>query len=199
MIDVEDPPQVADEAVDDALPPDPPDGGPNDSGYDRPEPLSRRARITITVLALATAVLVALGVVYWVQVSDNAQRDDDRAAVLDLAGRQAVALTTVNPDNVKEQMELLLANSTGNFRRQFDAASPTFAKVVADGKVHSKGRVAAAGVVSLSGAKAQVLVALNSTVRNTETDKDEPRNYRLRVDLEKEADRWLVSNMQFVA
>lgn len=170
-----------------------------ETSVDESRPVSRRVWITIAVLAVVTAALVALGVVYWVQVGDNAQRDEDRAAVLDLAGRQAVALTSVNPDNVEDQTELLLANSTGEFRRQFDAASPTFGKVVAEGKVHSKGRVAEAGVVSLSDDKAQVLVALNSTVRNTETDKDEPRNYRLRVDLEKEADRWLVSNMQFVA
>lgn len=196
MIEVDDPPEVAGkERADDTVPREAHDDGADDRD---PEQLSRRGRITMAVLSLVTVALVVLAVVFWQQVSTNARQDQDRQAVLNLARQQAVTLTTVNPKNVKEQMRLLLAHSTGEFRRQFDAASPTFAKVVNDGEVSSKGTVAEAGVVSLSDDRSSVLVALNSTVRNSETDEDEPRNYRLRVDLEKEADQWLVSNMRFV-
>lgn len=155
-------------------------------------------RMTIAALSLITTGLLALGVVLWLQHDANGQRDADRHKVVKLAGEQAVRLTTVNPKNVKDQTRLLLAHSTGEFRRQFDAALPTFAKVINDGKVSSKGRVAEAGVVSMTDTRASVLVALTSTVRNSETDQPEPRHYRLRVDLDKEADQWLIANMRFV-
>lgn len=160
--------------------------------------LSRRARITVALLTVVTLALLALGVMFWLQVQGNAEQDRQREQALDVAKQQAITLITVNPKNVNENMRLLLENSTGEFRRQFEAASPTFEKVIKDGAVDSKGTVAEAGVVSASGDRVRVLVAVNSSVHNTETDKDEPRRYRLRVDVQKEADRWLVSSMMFV-
>lgn len=165
---------------------------------DRGDAMSRGERITIALLATATIGLVLAGLLLWHQVQSNAYRDQERQVALTLARQQATTLTTVNPNNVNHQMRWLLEHSTGDFRRQFHAASPTFGKVIADGKVHSQGTVAEAGVVSLSPDQAEVLVALNSTVRNTGTNKEELRRYRLRVELEKEADQWLVSNMRFV-
>lgn len=161
-------------------------------------PLSRRGRITVALLTVATLVLLALGVVFWLQVQGNAEQDRQREQATAVAKQQAITLITVNPKNVNENMRSLLENSTGEFRRQFEAASPTFEKVIKDGAVDSKGTVAEAGVVSASDGRVRVLVAVNSSVHNAETDKDEPRRYRLRVDVQKEADRWLVSSMMFV-
>jgi hypothetical protein len=44
-----------------------------------------------------------------------------------------------------------------------------------------------------------VIVAAAGTVENSGTNAAEPRNYRLRVDLQKDGDRWLVSGLEFVA
>lgn len=171
-----------------------------DSGAREPivPALSRRARITVALLTVATLALLALGLVFWLQVQGNAEQDRQREQATTVAKQQAITLITVNPKNVNENMRSLLENSTGEFRRQFEAASPTFEKVIKDGAVDSKGTVAEAGVVSASDDRIRVLVAVNSSVHNAETKKDEPRRYRLRVDVQKEADRWLVSSMMFV-
>lgn len=190
-------PDAVDEESDTATPPVEADGADKGTGTDE-RPITPRARVAVIVSTLATIGLLAAGVVLWQRAGDQADAADDRAAVLALAKRQSVMLTTVNPGNVKAQVKALLANATGEFRRQFDAATPVFAKVISEGKVVSNGTVAEAGVESLAEDNAAVLVAMNSTVRNSETGKDEPRNYRLRVELTKEADRWLVSNMHFV-
>lgn len=192
MIKLDELPETAHGGVDDA-PVDPSADAP--ASADR---ISRRAWITTAILTVLTVALVVLGIAFWVQYQDNVQRDADRQAALDRARHVAVTLTTVTPDTVEHQVNTLLANATGEFRMQFDAASPMFGKVVSDGKVVSKGTVAQAGVVSLSADEATVLVALNSTVRNAQSKADEPRDYRLQVELEKEGDQWLVSNMHFV-
>lgn len=160
--------------------------------------ISRRTKMVAALLAVLTLVLVTALVALWLRAQDNTEQDRQRRAALELAEQQAVTLVTVNPANVNEQMRELLANSTGDFQRQFDAASPTFERVIKDGKVDSTATVEESGVVRISEDQARVLVALNSKVHNTETNTDEPRRYRLRVDLVKEGDRWLVSNMAFV-
>lgn len=196
MIKLDELPETADGGVDDA--PVDPNGDAPGSADRGDTTLARRAWITTAILTALTVALVVLGIVFWVQYQDNAQRAADRLAALDRARYVAVTLTTVTPDTVERQVTTLLANATGEFRMQFDAASPMFGKVVSDGKVVSKSTVAQAGVVSLSPDEATVLVALNSTVRNAQSKADEPRDYRLQVELEKEGDQWLVSNMHFV-
>lgn len=160
--------------------------------------LSRRGRLIVAVLSLVTVALVVAGVLLWIQVNDSSARDRERAAALAVAQQQAVLLTSVNPGNVDGQVAKLLRHSTGEFRRQFEAAAPTFDRVITDGAVKSRGEVAGAGVVRMSDDRVRALVAVNSVVHNAETEKGEPRRYRLQVDLVKEAGQWLVSNMRFV-
>jgi Mce-associated membrane protein len=59
--------------------------------------------------------------------------------------------------------------------------------------------VVALGVGDLDEDSATVLVAANSTVANTGTSPEgERRYYRLRLELVREDDRWLTSDVQFV-
>lgn len=160
--------------------------------------LSRRGRITVALLTVATLALIALDLVFWLQVQGNSDQDSQRQEAMAVAKQQAITLISVNPKNVEQNMRQLLENSTGEFRKQFEAAAPTFEKVIREGAVDSKASVAEAGVISASDSRVRVLVAVNSSVHNAKTDKGEPRRYRLRVDVQKEADRWLVSSMMFV-
>lgn len=70
--------------------------------------------------------------------------------------------------------------------------------MVRQGKVDSTGTADEAGVSELTHDTATVLVAVRSTVKNTQTPQGAPRMYRMSVKLAKEGDKWLVSGMQFV-
>ena len=70
---------------------------------------------------------------------------------------------------------------------------------MARNKVTATGKVLSTGVVKLEDGRATVIVAAAGTVENAKTTEAEPRNYRLRVDLQQDGDRWLVSGLEFVA
>ncbi len=62
----------------------------------------------------------------------------------------------------------------------------------------SNGEVLEAGIVSDDDDSARVLVVADSTVTNAASEQPQKRHYRLQMDLVRDGDRWLVSDLQFV-
>jgi Mce-associated membrane protein len=161
-------------------------------------PRTTPTRLMAAALLVVTIGLTATGVVFWRQAEANKVEERERHAAISVAEDQALTLTNVNRSNLDEQMEKLIANGTGEFLRQFNATASTFKNVVVKSKVHSTSTVAESGVVEFSPSNAVVLVALDSAVQNQETGQDEPRPYRLKVNLVNEDGKWLVEQMEFV-
>ncbi|MBY8859383.1 hypothetical protein K7711_23140 [Nocardia sp. CA2R105] len=159
--------------------------------------LSRRmltrvaAAVVIVALAAITATLV-------LQHRTATREQADRAAYLQAARQAVVDLTTISAGSADADIARILAASTGTFHDDFGSRSAAFTSVVKQAHVSTTGTVSAAGIESMSGDEAKVLVAATSRVTNATGADNEPRVWRLRVLLHRSQGHILVSNVDFV-
>lgn len=160
-------------------------------------PRSRRiARVALVLLTLAAAAGAGLEVR---QALHDRRREESVRAATEVAREQTLNMLSVNPDNVESRMHTLLANSTGEFRRDFESVEESFGAVVTKGEVVSTAHVVSSAVTELDDDDARILLAVDSEVRNGKSHQTRTRQYRLVADLTREGERWLVSGMRFVA
>ena len=151
-------------------------------------------------LAVAlVALLVAIGMV----VASRESVDDDATAaqqeVAAAARSEALAFLAVDHTDMDPLIDAVLAGATGDFAEQYAAQRDMLTSEAIRTEAPSPGEVVALGVGDLDDDSATVLVAANSTVVNTGTGSEgQVRYYRLRLDLVREGERWLTSNVEFV-
>ena len=155
----------------------------------------RIAPIAVTVLA---AVLVAVATLLLLKLNDANADEDSRQSALQVARQVAVDLTTVSKDTAQGDVNRLMDLATGSFKDQFAQQAEVFRKVVQQASVTAKGTVAEAGVSSVDGDTVTVLAAVSATVQNADAPSGEQRQYRMKMQLHHDGDRWLVSDLEFV-
>jgi Mce-associated membrane protein len=172
-----------------------------DVGMGRPVTRGRRpgartlALAALAIAAVACLVLVALTVPRLSAASDREQR---RAEVLRAARQQAVNFTTLDHRRLDRDLGRVLDGATGEFREQFEAGTKDLSELVTANQAVAEGEVLEAGIVSDDADSARVLVVADSTVTNSTGPDPQKRHYRLQLDLVRDGDRWLVSDLQFV-
>jgi Mce-associated membrane protein len=159
-----------------------------------------RGRWLVVGLSVAlVALLVAIGLVV---TSQDAVDDDLTSAqrqVAEAARVEALAFLTVDHTDMDPLIDAVLAGATGDFAEQYESQRDTLTSEAIRTEATSTGEVVALGVDDLDDDSATVLIAANSTVTNTSTDSSgQVRYYRLRLDLVRDGERWLTSNVQFV-
>lgn len=147
--------------------------------------------------------LVGLVVAIVLVVTSRGSVDDELGAaqreVADAARVEALAFLTVDHRDMDPLIDAVLDGATGDFAEQYESQRERLASEAVRTEATSTGEVVALGVGDLDDDSATVLVAANSTVTNTSTGSEgEVRYYRLRLDLVREGERWLTSNVQFV-
>lgn len=154
--------------------------------------LSTAAYLLVTALAVAAAVWQGT---LWFQ---DHRYDDRREAAIAVAEDQVLDLTTLDTKTVDAKLKAMGERLGGDFKRQFDGFSETFAQAVTADKISAAGQVRSVAVSSYDDDKASVLVA--TTVQVSDGDKKEAtqRDYRMRVLLDRDGDAWLVTGMEFV-
>jgi len=148
-------------------------------------------------MALAAA-LVAVAALLLLKLNDANADDANRQSALQVARQVAVDLTTVSEDTAQGDVNRLMDVATGSFKDQFAQQADVFRKVVRQASVTSKGTVAEAGVSSVDGDTVTVLAAVSATVQNADAPDGEQRQYRMKMQLQHDGDRWLVSDLEFV-
>lgn len=152
---------------------------------------------------LLVVVLVGLLVAIGLVVSSRDQVDEELTAaqqdVAAAARAEALAFLTVDHEDMDPLIDAVLAGATGEFAEQYESQRDRLTSEAERTQATSTAEVVALGVGDQDDESATVLVAANSTVTNTSTDSDgEVRYYRLRLELVREGDRWLTSNVEFV-
>jgi len=130
---------------------------------------------------------------------DQRQQVADEKAAAAAATAEVEGLIDVSGATSDQDLEKLLDGATAEFRSELEAQAGSLRKALVKNEVTATGDVVSAGVVKLEDGRATVIVAAAGTVQNKQTAEAEPRNYRLRVDLQQDDDRWLVSGLEFVA
>jgi len=167
------------------------------------------ARGAVVALVAGLVVLAAtMGVAIWQGIALFAEKRtaqpvasadaDNRAEAMTAAKDVAVDLTTVNWQTIDQDVQRILDNSTGQFHDDFAERRTDYADVVRDAKTTSVGTVSQAGVEKIAPDDATVLVALQSTSSTPDAPKQEPRQWRMRITLDRVDGRYLASDVEFV-
>ncbi|CAA0105500.1 putative protein [Mycolicibacterium vanbaalenii] len=155
------------------------------------------ARVAVT---FGLAALLALSVlVGWLGVQNHdAVRDQNQRAQFLAAGRDgAVNLTTINPDNADAEVTKILESSIGPFHEDFEQRSAGFVETVKRAQSRTEGTVIEAGLESVDGDHADVLVAIS--VKTWLAGTEAPaRLWRMRISVQRVGSREKVSNVQYV-
>ncbi|MEH0985749.1 hypothetical protein [Micromonospora sp. CPCC 205556] len=161
---------------------------------------TRRRRALVALLTLVLAATVAAAGVTGHRWYVDQATDRARQASLAAAKQAAVNFVSVSAASVDRDMQRILTGATGDFKEEFTRGQSQVRTAVVENKVDSRGSVLRAGLVSGDRRRAVALVAVDATVKNVKSPQGRPSHYRIQLDLvhDRDADRWLVSRLQFV-
>jgi Mce-associated membrane protein len=148
--------------------------------------------VVVLVLSLATA---GLG---WNKARQDDKVDAARRSVTTIAQAYAINLTTYDYATLDRDFARVLDNSTGSFKTQYTQASQTLRDLIAKFKAKATGKVLETAVTSVDGGHAQVLLFVDQTVVNANTKEPRIDRSRMKMGLEKQGRRWLISSLDLV-
>ncbi|VEG39831.1 VirB8 protein [Mycolicibacterium flavescens] len=160
-----------------------------------------RIRWKIVAAVVAVVLILAFGAAsaYMVWQHRLAQEEQQRTAEFTAAARQSVVtLMSLDFNRAQEDVQRIIDNSTGQFRDDFEAQAEDFTQVAKDSKVVTEVTVNTAALTSMTDTNATALVSATSRVTNTAGANQEPRSWRLKVDLVREGDQIKMSKVEFV-
>jgi Mce-associated membrane protein len=165
-----------------------------------PAVASRRGRLR-GALAFGLLIVTALGgLAGWMgfRADQSHQREQQRAMFLAAARQGALNLTTISYTEVDADIKRILDSATGAFRDDFQKRSQPFVEVVKKAQSKSAGTITEAGLESMQGDNARALVAVTVTTSDAAAAQQEPRSWRMRIDVQRVGDMAKVSNVEFV-
>jgi Mce-associated membrane protein len=121
-----------------------------------------------------------------------------RELFLQVARQGAVNLTTVSYTEAEADVQRILDSSTGTLYDDFLKRSQPFIEVLKQAQSTSAGTVTSAGLESVKGNEAQVLVTVQVKSSNVGAAEQAPRAWRMRMSVRKVGDGAKVSNVAFI-
>jgi Mce-associated membrane protein len=172
---------------------------------DRPTRRRRRAarwrlsRVGLALVAGAVAVATLAGLAGWLGYREYHKREAQaqRNLFIQTARQGAVNLTTISYTEIDADVQRILDSATGTFRDDFQQRSRPFIEVVKAAQSQSEGSITEAGLESVQGDSARVLVAVAVKSR-TAAGEQSPREWRMRIDVQAVGDGAKVSSVVFV-
>lgn len=147
----------------------------------------------LAVIALLGGMTAWLG--FRMSADDEVQRQ--RAHFLEAGRASAVMLTTVKHNEVESNVKQIVDSSTGAFLEDFQKRAPSFVEIVRRTQADTDGTVAEAGLESMNGDRAEVLVAVS--VKTSLAGVDSPaRLWRMRVAIQRVGRDMKLSNVKFI-
>jgi Mce-associated membrane protein len=165
------------------------------------EPAAPRPHGLRLALTLGLLIVTALGgLVGWLgfRADESHQREQQRAMFLAAARQGALNLTTISYTEVDADIKRILDSATGTFHDDFEKRSQPFVEVVKRAQSKSEGKVTEAGLESMQGDSARALVAVTVTTSSAGAAQQEPRSWRMRVEVQKVGDMAKTSNVEFI-
>jgi Mce-associated membrane protein len=172
-----------------------------DDGSQDAAPAERSASHVRLATMVGLAVVLALAAtVGWVgfRAYQSHQAQEQRQLFLQVGRQCALNLTTIDWQHADADVQRVLDSATGQFYDQFSKRKQPFIEVLKKAQSKSVGTITEAGLESESDDKAQVLVAASIKTSNLGADDQPPREWRMRISVEKSGDEVKISNVAFV-
>lgn len=153
----------------------------------------------VTLVPLAVVVTLA-GLVGWLgfRAYQSHQAQAQRSQFLQVARQGALNLTTIDWQHADADVHRILDGATGQFYDDFAKRSQPFIQVLTQAKAKTVGTITEAGLESETTDSAQALVALSVLTTNAGEPEQVPREWRMRINVQKIGDQVKVSNVGFV-
>jgi Mce-associated membrane protein len=167
---------------------------------------ARRRRLTrpgLKVLAAALVVVLSLGLLgvsgWMIWQHRQTVAEQQRSAEFAAAARQGVVtLMSLNFSRAQEDVQRIIDNTTGDFKKDFEGQAGDFTKVAQDSKVITEATVNATAVQSMTRDTATVLIAVTTRVSNVASKEQAPRSWRLSVDVARDGGQIKLAKVEFV-
>jgi Mce-associated membrane protein len=157
---------------------------------------AKRAVVT-AVAVLVCALLGASGYMLWQQRAADQQRQ--RSAEYAAAAKQAVVtLMSLNFHNSEDDVQRVIDNSTGKFKRDFESQSAFLVEALQKSRVVTEVTVNHVAVESMSADSAVVLVSSRSQASNSEDERKQPQFFRVAVTLARDAGQLKISQVDML-
>lgn len=162
----------------------------------RPRPSLATAIMMLAVLT-GVALAAASGQMWWHH--QQVVRDQHHRAEFAAAATQAVVtLMSIDSAKAEDNVAQIIANATGQFLDDFQSAADDFVRAAHDSKSVTKATAQACAVETITPHSAIVLVTAVTTVSNSAGADQQPRNWRLSVDMVREGQQIKLSKVEFV-
>jgi Mce-associated membrane protein len=166
---------------------------------DRRSWLGRILKLLAAGIAVAcTCALVTLSVLMVINHRHQAAEQQRRAEFTAAARQSVVTLMSLDFNKAKDDVQRIIDNSTGQFSEDFKLQAEDFIKVAQDSKVITEVTVNATAIESMTNDSAVALVSATSRVSNSAGAKQEPRSWRLSVNLQRDGGQIKMAKVEFV-
>jgi Mce-associated membrane protein len=175
--------------------------------YDAEDSAPRRRlrlpRVPLAVVGAALVVLLTLGFLgagaYMMRQHRHTGAEQQRSADFAAGARQGVVtLMSLDFNRAADDVKRILENTTGDFRKDFESQAEEFTKVAQESKVVTEATVNATAVQSMTQDTATVLLSVTTRVSNVQSQQQEPRSWRLAVDVARDGDQIKLAKVEFV-
>jgi Mce-associated membrane protein len=162
-----------------------------------------RTGLTLKVLAAGVAfgcasALITLSVLMVLNHRQHAAEQQRRAEYAAAARQSVVTLMSLDFNKAKDDVQRIIDDSTGSFRDDFKNQADDFIQVAQDSKVITEVTVNAVGVETMTNDSAVVLLSASSRVSNSAGAKQEPRTWRLSVNMQRDGGQIKMAKVEFV-
>lgn len=172
---------------------------------DPAKPSRRPALVRRALKAAAAALVIVASIAFigltatmYVQHRHAEAQRQQTAAFAAAAGQGAVILMSMNFDKAEEDVQRIVDNTTGDFHKSFQEQADNFVKVAQSSKVVIQATVTSAGIQKMTKDTATALVTVTTRVSNMASDKQDPRAWRLVIDLARDGGQIKMSKVEFV-
>jgi Mce-associated membrane protein len=160
----------------------------------------RRSHVRLATMVGLAVVVALAATVGWLgfRAYQSHRAETQRQMFLSIGRQCALNLTTIDWQHAEGDVQRVLDSATGQFYDQFSKRKQPFIEVVKKAQSKSVGTITEAGVESESDDKAQVLVAVSIKTTNLGAEDQPPREWRMRITVEKSGSEAKISNVAFV-
>ncbi|MDH6246824.1 hypothetical protein [Mycobacterium sp. OTB74] len=174
---------------------------PENWATDRPG--QSRLRGILPVIGATLVVVLSLGLISaggWMmwQHQKTAADKQHRAEFAAAAAQGVVNLMSLDFNHAKRDVQRIIDDTTGDFKKDFESQAGDFIKVAESSKSITEATVNATAVQSMTQDTANVLVAVTTKVSNAASKDQQPRSWRLSVDVARDGGQIKLAKVEFV-
>ena len=179
-----------------------------DEGSDTATPEDRRSeadgkssREALAAIAAGLVAIVTLGALSgWLgyRTAQSRQGNSQREIYLQAGRQAALNLTTIDAQHADADVLRIVDSATGRFRDDFQQRAPALLAVAKRTQSSTVGTITEAGVEMATADAGQVLVTVSVVTTTAGGPKSQPRDWRMRIGVQKTGDDAKVSNVTFV-